>query len=265
MGPDVDQDRLPTPAPEEAAAHDAAAPHPAIGQSRLVRAPLFFAGVLLPVVSFLLVNLNLPGPRLGGLSGHLLMYPASAALSPLLLYSMISMGLVVFQPGQCGNNNFVRFGIFSGVLIAAEYCAILHSAFWHGPGALAYEAVFLAVSAVGVLVPMGILWLDIRMARKFGLAYISLTLASIVGVLVVLTGETALIAVAVPCLGFSTAWAFAAYGFVSIRLIGAAPPPRFRYSLAQLLAVTTWFAAHCAAWRCAFLWVLHQYQQVFGP
>ncbi len=188
-----------------------------------------------------------------------MMYPASLALSPFLLYSMISMGLVVFRPGEFDRNNFLRFGIFSGVLTAAEYCAIFHSVLWYDSEALAFAAAICMVSALAVLVPMGILWLDIRIARKYGLAYISLTLAAIVGVLAVLTGETVLLAVLGLCCAFATAWALAAYAFVSIRLIAAAPPPRFRFTLAQLLAVTTWFAAHCAAWRCAFLWMLHAY------
>ncbi len=135
---------------------------------------------------------------------------------------------------------------------------ILHAAFWDGPGALANEAVFLVVSAVGVLVPMGILWVDTLLVRKEGVASISVAVAGLGALFGVATGGLGFVVILVGCLGFSTAWALAAYAFVSIRLIRAAPPPRFRFSLAQLLAVTTWFAAHCAAWRCAMLLSLHE-------
>ncbi len=255
----MDQGGISAVAQGESAGSDPPLPRQAVEQTWVVRAPLVFAGVVLPVVCFLVINLPRFDPHMA--PGHatlLMMYPASLALSPFLLYSMISMWLVVFRPGEFDRNNFLRFGVFSGVLTAAEYCAIFHSVFWYVSETLAFAAAFCMVSALAVLLPMGILWLDIRMARKYGLAYISLTLAAIVGILVVLTGETVLLAVLGLCCAFSTAWALAAYAFVSIRLIGAAPPPRFRYSLAQLLAVTTWFAAHCAAWRCAFLLILHE-------
>ena len=260
----MDQDRLPTPSPEERASHEAVPPRQAVGRSWVVRAPLLFAGVILPVVCFLVVNLNVsplrpPPPGWSGYAAQLLMYPASAALSPFLLYCMISMGLLVFRPGDFENNNFVRFGIFSGVLLAAEYCAIYHSLFWDGPGALAYEPVFCMVSAFGVLVPMGILWVDARLVRKEGVASISVGLALLIALFGAVSRGFGFLVILAVCLWFSTAWALAAYAFVSIRLIAAAPPPRFRFTLAQLLAFTTWFAAHYAAWRCAYVWTLHEY------
>jgi hypothetical protein len=254
------QDQFLVLASDEPGRREAEAARPALVQTWVVRTPLFLAGVVLPVAGFLVVNVAHPTLRLAEWPDYaalLLLYPALVALCPFLLYAMVSMCFVVFWRGRCDTNNFVRFGIFSGVLIAAEYCVLLLVASSDGLKPLGYVAIFLATAFV-VLVPMGILWLDTRLVRKCGVANISFTLALVIGALGLLTGGRAFFWVVFPCLLCSAPWAIAAYMFVSIRLIWASQPPRFRFSLAQLLAVTTWFAAHCAAWRCAVLLMLHQ-------
>ncbi|MGO8690269.1 MAG: DUF6688 family protein [Thermoguttaceae bacterium] len=232
--------------------------------NRVVRAALFFAGVVLPSVCFLLVNLDGPEWQSGRLidyAGLLLSCPPSLPLWPLLLYCMISMSLVVFRPARFCKSNVVRFGIFSGVLIAAEYAAILE-VLCYGEFASISPVLPLVLFVLAAVVPMGILWLDSHVADKYGHAYLSMAIAVIGLFLGVVTRGIGFEVALIVCIWCSTPWAFAAYTYVSARLIWAAQPPRFRFSLAQLFAVTTWFAAHCGAWRASYLLMLHEYSRL---
>jgi hypothetical protein len=248
-------------APNEPGGNDAGAQRQVVAQSRMIRGALFFAGVVLPVICFAVGFPGGPEWRSGGLDAYaqiLLWHVPSLPLYWFLLYSMVSMGLVVLRPGRFDNNAFIRFGVFSGVLVAAEYWVVFQVAVCDGPGLV----LVCMLSVLAVLVPAGILWLDTLLIRKYGYAYVSIALLIVVVLLGPSYRGAGFLVAPTICLACSTSWALAAYAFVSARLIWAAPPPRFRFSLAQLLGATTWFAAHCGAWRASCLLMLQEYSRL---
>ena len=141
----------------------------------MIRGALFFAGVVLPAICFAVgfpEDLEWQSGRLDAYAGILLWHVPVIPLYWFLLYSMISMSLVVLRPGRFDNNVFVRFGIFSGVLVAAEYWVVFQIAVCDGPGLV----LVCMLSLLAMVVPAGILWLEALLKRKYGHAYISITL-----------------------------------------------------------------------------------------
>ena len=67
---------------------------------------------------------------------------------------------------------------------------------------------------------------------------------------------------AIGSLILSTPLAFAAYSIVSFDLLRHQGTGRFRFSLAQLLGVTAWLAAHFGAWRASVDWMLIEYAKL---
>jgi hypothetical protein len=92
----------------------------------------FLAGVVLPFICLVLGFPLLPDWQSGTPDAYaqlLLSHLASMPLYPFLLYSMVSMVLLLANPARFCENVWVRFGIFNGVFVAAEYWLIFQVAF----------------------------------------------------------------------------------------------------------------------------------------
>ncbi|NQT13816.1 MAG: hypothetical protein HQ582_13770 [Planctomycetes bacterium] len=231
-----------------------------------VRAVFLFTGVVLPFVCFLLGFPERPDWQSGSISAYaqlLLSHKPSIPLYPFLLYNMTSMTLVVLDPDRFGKNPLVRFGVYTGVPLAAGYWVVFqiatemvvdgpHWSFLFG----APWRVFL--SLLPVLVPIGLVLLLRFLARKFDISNI---LPIGIAVIVCLFASTGSMAVFL-CLLCATPWAVASYAAMSILLFRGGGAERLRFTLAQLMGVVAWAAAWLGAWRGSFLWMLHEYSKL---
>ncbi len=176
-------------------------------------------------------------------------------LYPFLLFSMISMVLLFANPARFRENALVRFGIYSGVLLAAEYWLVFQAAI--GGSSMVLPAILSAITAF-------ILWGVWKFLRFLFLMNPGWTVGGTFALLLVsvMVGSWIVIPIAIlACLWCATPWALASYLMVSFRLTGGREA-RFRFSLAQLLGFVSWFAAHCGAWRVSFTWMLEEYSRL---
>ena len=249
MNPESAADSPSNPAPPDAASE-------AVPASKPVGVVKLLVGVVLPLICFAISFPERPDWQSGSSSAYaqlLLARSESLPLYPFLLYSMTSMVLLFANPARFRENGWVRFGIFSGVLVAAEYWLIFQVAF---NASIVWQVV---LSALAVVLPWG-LW---RIVGWLGRKYPQ----GIVGAVLVLLGLLTLPLLLVPgipifvCLWCSTPWALAAYAAASCHLLRGSKTP-LRVSLAQRLGAVSWFAAHCGAWRLAFLWMLEEYSRL---
>lgn len=110
-------------------------------------------GVILPFICFGISFPDRPDWQSGTLDAYaklLLSHGASMPIYPFLLYSMTSMVLLFANPARYRENAWVRFGIFSGVLVAAEYWLIFQFAFAES---ILWEVI---VSLLAAFLPWGI-------------------------------------------------------------------------------------------------------------
>lgn len=208
-----------------------------------------FAGVILPFICLTISFPDRPVWQSGKVRDYaqlILSHAGSMPLYPFLLFSTISMALLFLYPEKFRENTFVRFGIFSGVLVAAEFWLVFQVAqFDSGP-----LEVFLSV--ISGFLPWGI-WKFLGLFGEYRIWIV-------VGSLTLLAPFTVPAGIVV-CLWCSTPWALASYLSTSLRLIRGGNA-RFSFSLAQLLGFVTWFAAHCSAWRLSYIVMLEEYSRL---
>ncbi len=224
---------------------------------KLVGAAQLFAGVVLPAICFAIGFPDRPDWQSGKASAYaqlLLSHKPSASLYPFLLYCMICMLLLFARPARFRANVWVRWGIFSGVLVAAEFWLVFQAAM-DGPG-IVWQVILSALAAV---LPWGI-WKLLGLLFGRYCNWIVAGAVVLVAPLVVVIPQILGVAIII-CLWCSTPWALASYLVASFRLLRGSEA-RWRFSLAQLLAVVTWFAAHCGAWRLSFIWMLDAYSRL---
>jgi hypothetical protein len=219
---------------------------------QLVNGPLLFAGVILPLVCFVFARFGFaPGPdwqsgRVIDYAKLLLGPKASEPLYPFLLYSMVCMTLLFVQPSRFRRYFVVRFGIFTGVLVAVEYYLAVTAC---------TEGFLIVLSVFAIALPWGAGWITNQMVgEEHGKAVANVFSYLLVPLLV-------LPPVPVICLLCSTPWALAAYLIVAARLVRESDD-KWRFTLAQLLALATWLAAHLGAWRFSFLVMLEHYSKL---
>ena len=226
-------------------------------RSERVALTLTFAGVVLPLVCFAISFPGRPEWQSGNTSDYaqlLLSRKCSAPMYPFLLYCMTCMFLVVWQPARFANRFCVRMGIFFGVLVAAEYWFVFQAALPGSPGSVVGQTL---VAASGCLCPgaSGYWWSRCAGATVRRAAFVIALGASIAGLL----ASPYIFFISLWC---STAWAFASYLFVATRLVRGRGESRFHFSLAQLFGLFGVLAAHFAAWRLSFQWMLEEYSRL---
>ena len=83
---------------------------------------------VLPAFSFWAIQLLKPEWQNGDLSAYLtlLLFPeASLLFFPLLAYSIICYLLLLYAPSHYSGSFFIRFGVYTGVLLALQYCIVV--------------------------------------------------------------------------------------------------------------------------------------------
>jgi len=240
-----------------------------------VRIVLLAAGVVAPVVCFVVGRDGIPmldaqkwqSGELRVYAALLVAFPSSAVFYPFLLYSMTCLGLIAFAPARYAPRFWVRFGIFSGVLLVIHFLIIVLTHLLHPQ--------FIGYSLLAVGIPAFVVWILRLLERRFGprrvwLPMLGLALGAGLVFLAVRLQEGALLkglrdlltGAAVLCMLFGTPWAAAAYSFVAFYLLGKRWRVRLQLSLRQLLGVFTWLAAYLAAWRWSLNLMLAEYAQL---
>ena len=223
--------------------------------SKPVGLATLFAGVVLPLICFAISYPIRPEWQSGQPTAYaqlLLAHKESVPLYPFLLYCMTSMVLLFAAPARFRENAWVRFGIFSGVLVAAEYWLLFQVSLHAQHPGCSIRFGDRRNPAVGHLAVLGlVVWgappVDTRRCNRPP-ALSCRCDRSVPGVIV-------------SFLCCSTPWALAAYVATSFRLIRGSET-RFRFSLAQLLGFVSWFAAHRSAWRLSYVLMLQEYSRL---
>lgn len=253
------------------------------GWSWAAKLAFMFTGVVLPI-AFRLFFPEMRHSRPGesgylGDYGEALLSEASAPLFPFLLYSITCMTLLVFAPGRFSKNFVVRFGVYTGVLVALQYwVAFLFTSTWFVPfvfqstwfvrfyGRWASTIFTALLSLLAVFLPWLVGWGLVLLVRKYGnivflpVGAAAALLWAIIGSLFVggtLFGPAwaflvfPLLLLYLICLLCSTPWAVASYTVIAIYAARHSGVKRLQFSLAQLLWAVTWLAAYLGAWRIA--------------
>jgi hypothetical protein len=213
-------------------------------------------GVVLPFVCLALSYPMRPDWQSGATRDYAQLMLSHAGLLPLypfLLYSMTSLVLLFARPARFRGNPWVRFGIFSGTLLATEYWLLFQFAFDAGE--------FWTLSFCSLLsgfLPL-VIWrfASLYLPRKF---FPWIIVGAILVLLVVMVAFSVPILL-VGCLWCSTPWALACYLHTSVHLIYG-NKDRLRFGLSQLFGLSTWFAGHCGAWRLSYLLMLEEYSRL---
>lgn len=144
-----------------------------ISLSRGERIIYFLVTILLPVASFLITTLHpdIVSPiyvneNLSDYALILLRGDTSIYFYPFLVYSMICMFLFLWSPERYSISMFIRFGIYTGTLLALQYSIIMLIAF---SGYFIFGYLLLSAGlGVGLLVPIIIKWVYSNAKKKIG-------------------------------------------------------------------------------------------------
>nr|NIP84361.1 hypothetical protein [Planctomycetales bacterium] len=254
------------------------------------RALLLYAGVVLPVICFLLaVPIGFPGEWQSGnlheMLGFLLAPPAALPIYPFLLYPITCLTLVLIHESHA-RHFLVRFGIYSAVLPAMLYGIVLHITVG--------EVAKLTLASVGGLLLSGVIAVILGLVAfallRWGLPLlgrqvrqlprlvqhqvrpvvlvVALAVLILVGVGVFVGPQrlTDLMEISSAILIFSNLaaapfWALTVYAAMGLRIYRRQPGAR-QFSLAQLVGVLSWFSAHLAAWRWGWRLAMIEYAQL---
>jgi hypothetical protein len=242
------------------------------------RAAFLFTGVVLPIICFAIGSPDPPDWQSGNLRDYaqlLLAHKPASPLYPFLLYNMTCLMLLAFAPGRFLKNFVVRFGVYTGVLITAQYWLI----FVISLGGATVEGLLIGgfYSLLAIFFPWAVGWLILFLWRKFRrfcelvavlLALVLLLLLGIAIFCVAIESDPSGIPVAlfaVPCilsLLCATPWAVTSYTIMAIYAARHSGVKRMRFSLARLMGVVTWLAAFLGAWRSSVLWMFQEYAKL---
>jgi hypothetical protein len=146
----------------------------------------------------------------------------------------------------------VRFGIYSGALLALQYCLIVGTMLGNKPESWFY---MLFWSVLAIAIPYGagslIVHLTSRQRSSLDVFAIFLIVFAVVGFFSLLVAII-----------FATPLALAAYSILAIRLLRTGDGPRLRISIARCLAAIGWLSAWFAAWRMSVALMLEAYSQL---
>ncbi|MFP4394934.1 MAG: DUF6688 family protein [Anaerolineales bacterium] len=220
--------------------------------------------ILLPIASFALAFDGGLGPewQSGQISDYAMLMlhgPVSLYFSPFLAYAMLSMLLLLIAPGRFSSRFAVRFGIYTGALLALQYLLLLSIAF--PPG-----LIFMGAS---VSLAVGLPWVYAKLTARFGAAT---TWAILIGVFVALvvgwglyTGDIIYSVIAnlpsmviITMLASGPAWCLLIAARVSLRLMRKHEVPRSALAPAGI-GVAVWLIGWISAWRLAIAKALEVY------
>ena len=251
-----------------------------------VRLAFLYAGIILPVICHAMTVDNPPDAptwQSGLLKDKLsftLSGPVGFVFYPLMVYPMFSLTLLLFRERRFARDPIVRFGIYTGIPVAAWYCAMLGLVLTGVPSVLSWQwlNILLIVGAaiVGPLFAWGLVRLALWLRRKLRISWRIVIAGGIIlyalSLLVAIDPNQRFVEVAlwplylIPgffffSLFFAPSWTLGVYLGMTLRLLWRYPnPPRFR--TLQLMGVFTWLAAFLAACRWSIVKSLEAYAQL---
>jgi len=128
-----------------------------VPQARLERILYGAAILILPGLAFFGMSVAKPDWQSGRINDYaaLLLNPQAALLFfPLLIYAIVSLWLVLIRYERFDSLFVVRFGIYTGILLAFQYMLV--------------AAVFFPYSLAAGLVVVVVYWLAKKIGRRFG-------------------------------------------------------------------------------------------------
>ncbi len=245
---------------------------------RRMRFVCFVFGILVPVNCFIASAREPVSPDVGELwqDGSLSTYftlmlscPSVIPFYPFYILSAVCMALWCFRPDRFAGSAVVRFGIYSGIILAIQAAVLLY-----GPPETFMNVLWMiGISLVAFLIGVLVLWAVVSLVffgfdkltpigRKWAIL-LALTCFIIHAALLALVtpppGFSAIIVI-VPGI-FSPFLALFVYAYASRSIYVAARQP-FRFSLLRIMGVTTWASAYFAAWRGSVQLMLIEYNKL---
>jgi len=238
-----------------------------ISLSRGERILNFLVTILVPVASFLITIFDSYMFKPDWQSGKawdyaliLLNGEVSIYFYPFLVYAMISMVLFLWSPEQYSNRFFVRFGIYTGTLLAFQFLIIVLIA-------VSSINIFVYVFiAVGLLVPILIKWIYSKARKKFGnknLKYFLVSLFMIAFLLTIVYDfiEDILFLGVLLILASGPFWCLIISSRISIKLLRI-----YEFSNQERrkfgISLIAWLVPFLISWRLAYLKMLEIYSSL---
>jgi hypothetical protein len=237
---------------------------PELRFSMTSRALFLFTGTILPIICFAIGYPDQPTWQSGEWSAFprlVLSHKGSLPFYPFLIYNMTSMALIVFKSERFAANVWVRCGVYSGVVVALFFWGVFMLAFYPGTAKeLPWQILEnIAYSLLGIFIP----WIAILFLKYATPKYLNLILILLVPLIGICIGFPFIIVYILIVVFFcSTPWAVASYTKMALNLLRWQRENRFRFTLAQLMGITTWFAGFFSAWRVSYLTVLEEYSKL---
>jgi hypothetical protein len=204
--------------------------------------------MLVPVICFIFGYPEHPDWQSGEIAAYAQMFlshTGSMAFYPLLFYNVVSMGLLIYHADRFVQNAFVRFGIYSGVVVALGFFGLFSATAPRG------AVSFIFWACVCTILPGILFYYSAKNTKVAALAIGLICLFFVIFPIAIFAS-----------LMFSTPWAVASYATMSYLIIRHRKEKGLQFSLAQLLGTVTWFGGYCAAWRVAYLMVLEEYSKL---
>jgi hypothetical protein len=220
----------------------------------------FLLGIILPIVCFAMSassypaapEFQHPGPEWNELIAMIPQGNCSLIFFPLLAYSMISIGCMIFrEPVRFAT---VRLGLYTGVVLALQYTLIQGIALGRSPANAVGVATILleGLGAAGIVA-----LLIIGIAR---LPVLAIALPVLIGIVLLITGRWLSLIGFLPLI-FAPVLTLAVFGLASIRA--------WRYSKKttwwMMGGGVLWTGAYAGAWRIAFHAAVDAYSKLPPP
>jgi hypothetical protein len=202
--------------------------------------------------------------------GFVLSGTVGFAFYPLILYPITCLALLLWREERFANVTAVRFGVATGLPVAAWYSAILGIVALDVPNLLSTQWIgVLLFGLFGVLTPF-FLWAALRIGlwsrRKLRIPWIvvGIVVAILMGLCQAFNQEFIIYSPATALLismMFAPFWCFDAYLAMTLRLLWRYPE-RVQFSIRHLLVVITWLASFLGACRWAIVLSLQEYAKL---
>jgi hypothetical protein len=264
MNGEPDQSAQTPPAPPLDYASPEGLTHPRPLFSGPVRFAAMVAGVVLPLICFALALAGSPlGPtwqsgRFNEQVGLLLSGRVAWPFFPFLLYSMGCMFVVCVEPVYAARSRVCRLGIYTGALMAAQFCVVLAGAASSSAGRL---LVLPAIGMAAIAIPVALCFAARFLIARFGRTRVSQV--CIAAFLVIAVAMTLIEPVSVPgsifgaffiSLVLAPPWALGIYGWVSILMWRIGAQATARGAPDEPIAIVWpagWAVAYAASWTLA--------------
>jgi hypothetical protein len=233
-------------------------------------AVLAAAGILLPIVCFAASLRRYPGApdfQRGEWSDYLTLVPsvtASWPFAPLLFAATYAMAVALIAPYRVAQSWLLRWALYSGAILAAQYTLIQAIAFCE-PGSLLSVGIIVAVGAGGIatLLALGGLWTVPRLPRikpAYGLACAVLMIGAAVPgwriALPVVLLSMMLVAIVAPALTLAV---YLRVSFIVWKLAQQQPRAAGRIGLRVPLV---WMTTYGTAWVFALINAIELYNSL---